>query len=91
LQRAYYDFGEVRFTRLGGSVAHLYRLRSTRSYRQQRVVCQLTRPTAVSIGERRRLDPHNRPAYLRVNTVHQGDDLDGTKGVYHINAVDEVA
>ena len=29
------------------------------------------------------------PGYLRVDTVHQGD-LDGVKGVYHINAVDEV-
>ena len=29
------------------------------------------------------------PGYLRIDTVHQGDQ-DGTKGVYHINAVDEV-
>ena len=29
------------------------------------------------------------PGYIRVDTVHQGD-LDGVKGVYHINAVDEV-
>ena len=91
LQRAYYDFGDQRYARLAEiSVAHLYRLRATRSYRQQRVVCQPTRPSPVSIGERRRPEPQNRPGYLRVDTVHQGDDLDGTKGVYHINAVDEV-
>ena len=30
-----------------------------------------------------------RPGYLRIDTVHQGDQ-DGVKGVYHINAVDEV-
>lgn len=91
LQRAYYDFGDARFATLAGiSVAQLYRLRSTRSYRQHRVVCQPTRPAPVSIGERRRPDPQGRPGYLRVDTVHQGDDLDGTKGVYHINAVDEV-
>ena len=30
-----------------------------------------------------------RPGYLRMDTVHQGDQ-DGVKGVYHINAVDEV-
>lgn len=91
LQRAYYDFGAERFRNLAGlSVAHLYRLRATRTYRQQRVVCQPTRPAPVGIGERRRPDPKNRPGYLRVDTVHQGDDLDGTKGVYHINAVDEV-
>ena len=91
LQRAYYDFGDVRLAKLAGlSVAHLYRLRSTRSYRQHRVVCEPTRPSPVRIGERRRPDAQNRPGYLRVDTVHQGDDLDGTKGVYHINAVDEV-
>lgn len=91
LRRAYYEFGDVRFFNLTGlSVAHLYRLRATRSYRQQRVVCQPTRPSPVSIGERRRPDPRGRPGYLRVDTVHQGDDLDGSKGVYHINAVDEV-
>jgi len=91
LERAYYDFKDLRFARLAGiSVAHLYRLRATRVYRQQRVVCQPTRPSPVSIGERRRPDPQGRPGYLRVDTVHQGDDLDGTKGVYHINAVDEV-
>jgi hypothetical protein len=43
----------------------------------------------VSIGERRRPEANGRPGYLRVDTVHQGD-LDGSKGVYHINAVDEV-
>jgi len=43
----------------------------------------------VAIGERRPPQPDGRPGYLRVDTVHQGD-LDGTKGVYHINAVDEV-
>ena len=25
-----------------------------------------------------------------MDTVHQGDDLDRNKGIYHINAVDEV-
>ncbi len=43
----------------------------------------------MSIGERRAPRPEGRPGYLRVDTVHQGD-RDGAKGVYHINAVDEV-
>jgi len=43
----------------------------------------------VAIGERRRPDPGGRPGYLRVDTVHQGDTENG-KGVFHINAVDEV-
>ena len=90
LQRAAYDFGEAKYERLSKlSVAQLYRLRQSRQYRQLRVSYQPTRPTPVSIGERRRPDPNGRPGYLRVDTVHQGD-LDGVKGVYHINAVDEV-
>jgi transposase InsO family protein len=90
LQRAYYDFRDAPYQRLAGiSVAQLYRLRQSRTYRERRVAYQPTRPTAVSIGERRRPEPNGRPGYLRVDTVHQGD-LDGVKGVYHINAVDEV-
>jgi transposase InsO family protein len=90
LQRAYHDFGDPHYQRLANlSVAQLYRLRQSRTYRQLRVAYQPTRPTPVAIGERRRPQPNGRPGYLRVDTVHQGD-LDGAKGVYHINAVDEV-
>jgi transposase InsO family protein len=31
--------------------------------------------------------PNNRPGYLRLDSVHQGDQ-DGLKGIYHVNAVD---
>ena len=48
-----------------------------------------TRPTTVSIGERRKPDPRGEPGFLRLDTVHQGDSPTA-KGVYHINAVDEV-
>jgi transposase InsO family protein len=90
LQRAYHDFKESKFQRLAKvSVAQLYRLRNSQQYRQRRVAFQPTRPTQVAIGERRRPEPEGRPGYLRVDSVHQGD-LDGVKGVYHINAVDEV-
>ncbi len=90
LQRACYDFQGSEYQRLAElSVAQMYRLRKSRTYRQRRVAYQRTKPTQVPIGERRRPDPDNRPGYLRVDTVHQGD-LDGVKGMYHINAVDEV-
>jgi transposase InsO family protein len=90
LQRAYYDFHDEKYARLAQlSVAQLYRLRQSRRYREQRIAYQKTRPTKVSIGERRRPEPNGRPGYLRVDTVHQGD-REGSKGVYHINAVDEV-
>ena len=43
----------------------------------------------VAIGERRRPQPFGQPGYVRVDSVHQGD-LDGIKGLYHLNLVDEV-
>jgi transposase InsO family protein len=90
LQRELHDFSDPRFQRLAElSVAQLYRLRQSRAYRAKRVSYQHTRPTPVAIGERRQPDPQGRPGYLRVDTVHQGDQ-DGVKGLYHINAVDEV-
>jgi transposase InsO family protein len=90
LQREWHDFQDGRYERLAGiSVAQLYRLRKSRIYRQRRIAYQPTRPTQVAIGERRKPDPQCRPGYLRVDTVHQGD-LEGVKGLYHINAVDEV-
>ena len=48
-----------------------------------------TQATKVNIGERKKPAPNEEPGYLRIDTVHQGD-LDKEKGVYHINAVDEV-
>ena len=70
-------------------MAHIYNLRKSRAYREKRISYQKTRPVQVAIGERRRPDPQGRPGYLRIDTVHQGD-LEGVKGLYHINAVDEV-
>ena len=90
LQRAYYEFEEPNYERLAElSVAQMYRLRKSHTYRQRRVAYQFTKPTQVGIGERRRPEPDHRPGYLRVDTVHQGD-RDGVKGVFHINAVEEV-
>jgi transposase InsO family protein len=90
LERECSEYGQAAYQRLAGiSVAHLYRLRQSRAYRQRRVHYEKTRPTQVAIGERRRPNPQGLPGYLRVDTVHQGD-LDGDKGLYHINAVDEV-
>jgi transposase InsO family protein len=90
LERQYQQFGQTEYQRLASiSVAHLYNLRQRPKYRQQRWNYTKTRPTTVAIGERRRPDAQGRPGYLRVDTVHQGDGASG-KGVYHINAVDEV-
>ena len=88
MERALGLFGDARYLRLATiSVAHLYNLRQRPSYQHQRQVRTKTRPVTVPIGERRAPAPNNRPGYLRVDSVHQGDQ-DGLKGVYHINAVD---
>ena len=90
LEREYKQYGKQEYARLAGlSVSHLYNLRRHRGYRQRRLNYVKIRPTAVPIGERRCPDPQGRPGYLRVDTVHQGDQ-NGVKGLFHINAVDEV-
>lgn len=89
-ERARYVFGDLRFTRLAHiSNGGLYNLRHSIGYRRQRTHHDKTRPTPVAIGVRRKPFPEGRPGFLRVDSVHQGD-LDGIKGLYHINAVDEV-
>ena len=71
------------------SVSQIYNIRKTKTYQQQRRTFTKTRSRKSSIGIRRKPQPEGRPGYIRVDTVHQGD-LDKKKGVYHINAVDEV-
>lgn len=89
-ERAYLVFKEEKFERLSKiSIAHLYNLRNGVAYRRRRCVLEKTKPKNVAIGKRCKPDTGGEPGYLRIDTVHQGD-WDKTKGVYHINAVDEV-
>ena len=92
LERAYLLYKQPEYARLATiSVAHLYNLRHHQRYRERLLNYTKTRPTAVSIGERRKPQPQGQPGFLRLDTVHQGDQPEGgEKGVYHINAVDEV-
>jgi len=88
MQRAVATYGDVRYARLATiSTAHLYNLRQRSGYTERRREWTKTRPTQVSIGERRPPAPEGRPGFIRIDSVHQGDQ-DGVKGVYHINAVD---
>ena len=88
MERAYHMFDDKRFERLAGiSVAHLYNLRGGKAYQGRRRHWTKTRPTGLPIGQRRAPQPNGRPGYIRIDSVHQGDQ-DGVKGVYHINAVD---
>ena len=89
-ERALTVHGDARFERLAGiSNGHLYNLRGHKTYQSVRGAFDKTRPTRINIGERRKPFPDGCPGYLRVDSVHQGD-LDGIKGLYLINAVDEV-
>jgi hypothetical protein len=84
------DYGQVVYERLARiSVAQIYRFRNSAPYRKRNTSYQPTRPTVIPIGERRKPQPQGSPRYLRIDTVHQGDQ-DGRKGIYHINAVDKV-
>jgi len=88
LEREYRVYGHGQFENLAGiSVAQIYNLRRSRRYRGKRYT--RTRPVVARIGERARPEPQGQPGYIRIDTIHQGDQ-EGQKGVYHINAVDEV-
>ena len=90
LQREYEVHNRAGYERLASiSASHIYNLRRTRAYREHHVHYTKTRSSGVSIGERRKPQPHGKPGHLRVDTVHQGDSGSG-KGIYHINAVDTV-
>lgn len=89
-ERALRVFGQTEYTALASiSVSHLYNLRKSIPYTRQRRHFEKTRPRPSALGERRKPRPDGKPGYIRIDTVHQGD-LDKHKGVYHINAVDEV-
>jgi transposase len=88
LEREYEVYGHAQFEKIRGiSVAQIYNLRHSNRYRVKHYTH--TKPVVSRIGERVRPEPQGRPGYIRVDTVHQGDDK-RQKGVYHINAVDEV-
>jgi transposase InsO family protein len=90
LERQFLVYHQTDYERLATlSVGHLYNLRRHTAYTRQRGHFELTRPVRVAIAERRKPRPLGRPGYLRVDSVHQGD-WDVVKGLYHINAVDEV-
>ena len=90
MEREWAVYGHLDFRNISQiSVAHLYNLRRSHFYRSITKRYTRTKPATVKIGERARPDPGGRPGYIRVDTVHQGDS-NGEKGVYHINAVDEV-
>lgn len=89
-ERAYTHFDQSEYQQLAGiSVSHLYNLRSSKTYQRQRCTLTKTHPKTAPIGQRRKPCPNDQPGYIRIDSVHQGDQ-DKRKGIYHVNAVDEV-
>ena len=90
MEREWAVYGHTEFRNISRiSIAHLYNLRRSLFYRSFNKRYTKTKPTVVQIGERARPSPGGIPGYIRIDTVHQGD-YKNKKGVYHINAVDEV-
>ena len=88
-ERAYQVFGDSDYQQLSQlSVSHLYNLRKTTTYKRVATHFEKTKFKAANIATRKKPEPKGQPGYIRIDTVHQGDQ-DKQKGVYHINAVDE--
>jgi transposase InsO family protein len=87
-KRAFNDYGDSRYERLANlSSSHLYNLRKSAGYQTQRMRFTKTNPVTNSIGVRKAPQPEGRAGFVRIDSVHQGDE-DGMKGVYHITCVD---
>lgn len=71
------------------SVAHIYNLRRSTLYKTIAKRYEKTCPKISQIAQRAKPQPKGQPGFIRVDSVHQGD-RDKTKGIYHINTVDEV-
>ena len=92
MRREFLVFGKVKYENISHiSVSHLYNIRKTNLQygSSEALLFRHTQTTPVDIGIRRKPMPFGKPGYLRVDTVHQGD-LNGVKGVYHINIIDEI-
>lgn len=90
LRRMYQVYDDERYVRLQHlSSSHLYNLRRSETYRARHTVRTKTRsnPKGAAIAARRAPVPENRPGFIRIDSVHQGN-LNGRRGLYHINAVD---
>jgi len=92
LKREFKVFGKMEYENISNiSIAHIYNVRNNNlQYGSSGAkFFKRTQAAQVNIGVRRKPEPNGKPGYLRVDTAHQGD-LNGKKGVYHINLADEI-
>jgi hypothetical protein len=88
LERENEVYGHAEYAHIAEvSVAQIYNLRHSPRYGAKRYIH--TKPVVSKIGERVKPESQGQPGHIRIDTVHQGD-RNGHKGVYHINAVDEI-
>jgi hypothetical protein len=88
LEREHKVYGNQEYANISRiSVAQIYNLRRSPRYGARRYVH--TKRMISKIGERAKPQAQGQPGYIRIDSVHQGDQAN-RKGVYHINAVDEV-
>ena len=88
LERENEVYGHYEYASIAAiSVAQIYNLRHSQRYGGKHYTH--TKKVVSRIGERVKPESQGLPGQIRIDTVHQGDQ-NGHKGVYHINAVDEV-
>jgi hypothetical protein len=88
LERENEVYGHAEYAHIAAiSIAQIYNLRNSPRYGGKRYTH--TKPVVSKIGERVKPESQGQPGHIRIDTVHQGD-RNGHKGVYHVNAVDEV-
>jgi transposase InsO family protein len=88
LERENEMYGHYEYASIAAiSVAQIYNLRRSQRYGGKHYTH--TKKVVSKIGERVKPESQGLPGQIRIDTVHQGDQ-NGHKGVYHINAVDEV-
>jgi hypothetical protein len=88
LERENEVYGHSEYARIAEvSIAQIYNLRHNPHYGGKRFTH--TKPVVSKIGQRVKPESQGQPGHIRIDTVHQGD-RNGHKGVYHVNAVDEV-
>ena len=90
LKRMYFVYGKEEYKRIKDiSHGHIYNIRKGTIYKSITRRYRHTKPSTINqIGIREKPNPLG-PGYLRVDSVH-GGELNGKRGVYYINLVDEL-
>lgn len=91
LERMAGEYGKAEYLNISHiSVSHIYNLKKKVSYLRSITSYQKTnKGKGKAIGVRCKPQPEGKPGYIRVDSIHQGDQ-ERQKGAYHINTIDEL-